>query len=186
MALSVTTEKTFQRHSKPTGDEKQFVVVVSVSFRKSNRKNNFFFWKGVCRGPSSCKSQKDYKSVCSISTFVAVIQAKNPLMTGPNRNSFRMSRLRLARRSCGSVGPKDPPFSPLQQSKLTSKDAEGTFELPSVHVVPNSLRFCVAVAHYAMSCGRCVSRCNLPSLTPVASFVSIPRWAAPVPSRYTH
>ncbi|GFY75072.1 hypothetical protein TNIN_258861 [Trichonephila inaurata madagascariensis] len=46
-----------------------------------------------------------------------------------------------------------------------------TFELSSVHAVPTMLGFCVGVAHYAISCGRCVSRCHLPSLTPVASIV---------------
>ncbi|GFY50600.1 hypothetical protein TNIN_334461 [Trichonephila inaurata madagascariensis] len=48
-----------------------------------------------------------------------------------------------------------------------------TFELTSVHAVPTPLRFCVGVAHYAISCGWCVFRCYLPSLTPVASIVCL-------------
>ncbi|GFY74911.1 hypothetical protein TNIN_379511 [Trichonephila inaurata madagascariensis] len=43
-----------------------------------------------------------------------------------------------------------------------------TCELPSVQ----RLRFCIGVAHYAISCGRCVSRYHLPSL-PVASIVCL-------------
>ncbi|GFR15043.1 hypothetical protein TNCT_60031 [Trichonephila clavata] len=48
-----------------------------------------------------------------------------------------------------------------------------TSELPSVHAVPNTLQFYVGVAHYAISCGWCVSRCQLLSLTPVTSIVCL-------------
>ncbi|GFV36903.1 hypothetical protein TNCV_4767011 [Trichonephila clavipes] len=47
------------------------------------------------------------------------------------------------------------------------------FELPTVHAVPTDLRFCLGAAHYAISSGWCVSRCHLPSLTPVASIVCL-------------
>ncbi|GFW95969.1 hypothetical protein TNCV_4173961 [Trichonephila clavipes] len=46
-----------------------------------------------------------------------------------------------------------------------------TFDLLSVHAVPTMLRFCVGVAHYAISCGRYVFRYHLPSLTLLASIV---------------
>ena len=53
-----------------------------------------------------------------------------------------------------------------------------TFELSSGHGVPTTLRFCIGAAHYTKSCGRCVSRCHLPSLTPVTSIVYLHSWAA--------
>ena len=64
-----------------------------------------------------------------------------------------------------------------------------TFELLSVHAVPTAIRFCECAARYAISCGRCVSRCHLPSLNPVASIICLHSWDAVwqhVPGRYEH
>ncbi|GFX92375.1 hypothetical protein TNCV_1706511 [Trichonephila clavipes] len=64
----------------------------NLSFRKSNRKNNFLLQeRGMQRR-----------------LFLPVVSKKEqklkPLMTGLNRYSFRLSRLRHARRSCGLLG----------------------------------------------------------------------------------
>ena len=53
-----------------------------------------------------------------------------------------------------------------------------TFELPSVHMVPTKMRFCIAAALCTISCGGCISRCHLSSLTPVASIVYLHPWSA--------
>ncbi|GFW20436.1 hypothetical protein TNCV_4547031 [Trichonephila clavipes] len=59
------------------------------------------------------------------------------------------------------------------QSGRSILNSATTFELPSVHVVPTTRRFCVGIAHYAIPFERCVSRCHLPPPTPVASIVCL-------------
>ncbi|GFY60846.1 hypothetical protein TNIN_74861 [Trichonephila inaurata madagascariensis] len=59
------------------------------------------------------------------------------------------------------------------QSGRSILHSSTNLELPTVHAVSPALRFCEGVAHYAISCGRCVSRCHLPSLTRVLSIVCL-------------
>ena len=80
------------------------------------------------------------------------------------------------------------PYASVQGNRSIFHSAL-TFELPSVHELPNAMRFWVGAAHYAISCGRCISRCHLPSLTPVVSIVCLHTWAArwrQVPGRSAH
>ncbi|GFY53478.1 hypothetical protein TNIN_452171 [Trichonephila inaurata madagascariensis] len=83
-------------------------------------------------------------------------------MPCPKVHRWRLFETRIDRRPVTSV-----------QSDRSILHSATTFELPSVHVVPTTLLFCAGVAHYALSCGRCVFRCHLLSLTPVASIVHL-------------
>ncbi|GFR05012.1 uncharacterized protein TNCT_170821 [Trichonephila clavata] len=83
-------------------------------------------------------------------------------MPCPKIHRWRLFVTRIDRRSVASV-----------QSGRSILHSATTFELPSVYEISTTLRFCVGVAHYAISCGWCDSRCHLPSLTPVTSIVRL-------------
>ncbi|GFY41568.1 hypothetical protein TNIN_378961 [Trichonephila inaurata madagascariensis] len=83
-------------------------------------------------------------------------------MPWPKTHLWGLFIIRIDRRPVVSV-----------QSGRSILHSTNTFELPSLHAVPTALRFCVGVTHYAISCGWCISRCHLPSITPVAFIICV-------------
>ncbi|GFY40972.1 hypothetical protein TNIN_365401 [Trichonephila inaurata madagascariensis] len=82
-------------------------------------------------------------------------------MPWPKIHQWRLFVTRIYRRPVASV-----------QSGRSILHSATTFEFASVHAVPTALRFCVGVAHYAISCGRDPSSIPL-ALTKVASIVCL-------------